>query len=236
MAEATEELVNLTWWQIWATAIEVALVLIAVFTAIYAACVARRALGEAIRQNTLNREALIASERAWIKIEDVQVTSELEWREWEGSPNAAGRVSVEIHVSNVGKSIAHNVWIMCNIVRQESVDGDVEYTRFADSDRYGPPPAHWGYIIFPNDPFVQSMDITITKAVFPPDARPLRLVLICVITYRLVFAGEVRQTGFAYPIQWLAEQGRIRKMGPEFGDIPAQELRLNRSFGSEFAD
>jgi hypothetical protein len=66
MAKATEELVRLTEWQLWATITEIGLIIFTVNLAAIGVCVAFRA-------NNINRLALIADQRAWLAPERIEI-------------------------------------------------------------------------------------------------------------------------------------------------------------------
>jgi hypothetical protein len=239
MAEAALQMLKLTKRQIGLGVIGAALLIAAL---IYTA----RQTRAATEANKLTRDALIASHRAWMKVTAIKIVSPLTWTKGEGGDPDVGRITIDFVLRNVGESPAFNVWMDASITAGFFAPdaGHIRYHKMAQEGLARPVPPHWGNTIFPNDMITQQHILQVSKETWTvktgtriAQSPVTTLLLVGCATYGLLVEKERRQTGFAFPIQDRDSNRRLRPLGPERGEIPAENLKVIRGFSNDtFAD
>jgi hypothetical protein len=207
-----------------------------------AAVAARDAAGAALQANTLNQEALIATQRPWVQVINLRAEDGLTWdTDWKGVlPSLC-------EIQNTGNSPA--IGIVFRLVKLMHMRGKAEnitvyYTRYCESVRSNYQNLGEGFALFPNERFIIPWNLVLEekdfKAVmkgadesgFDEKNREVRIHVLGCVTYRTAFDDKLRQTGFIYEVRRLMV-GKARRDGGfplAIGvDLPRAELTYYRS-------
>jgi hypothetical protein len=198
-----------------------------------------------VQSNSLNRQALIASHRAWMKLTRNEIQSSLTWIKDEQGYDV-GKIEIDFDVSNIGKSPALNVWLDVESYAGffAANEGYVRYQRLARKALAKPRHPGIGNTVFPEDRIWIRYELSIhpeAKAVGDGGKEiemPMTTLLVVgCVTYGLFIGKEWRQTGFALTIKDMDSNRLLRSIGPERAEVPAENLKFIRGFGDDtFAD
>jgi hypothetical protein len=229
--QAQEDMAEAAFWMTLATWVQVVVAVVGTIIAI----LLLRSLRYSPEANALNRNALIAANRAWIKVTRIRITSPLSWSKNESGLDIA-RISIEFSVQNIGESPAFQIWHDVNAYLGFFApdEGFRRYIIMAAKAIESRPQPGIGSTLFPNDTFDQSYELAVdweerartNQRGEAKEIPPAVLMFVGCITYRLMFEKEIRQTGFALPLMDLDETRRARPLGPERGQVPAGNLQM----------
>ncbi len=201
--------------------------------------IAERSASHAEAANLLARDAMVASERAWIKV-DVRVSGPLTY-----NVNGANFVfDLELH--NIGKSPAQ--YVFPNIKVELPPPGSVanmdermvlqSFVNQHVSETSNP----WGFTVFPGESVVQTIGLNVSQAELNQAKEVFAGIyprLFGVVVYRLsVGDTALRYTSFIYELR---RQGRERPVSLQKnrarnvifldeGEVPQADLQLVSSF------
>jgi hypothetical protein len=158
MAESARTLLTLTIWQIVIGAIGAASVLAALIYTARGTRAATAAAEAAVEANRLNREAFIAEQRPWLKIE-AGIGGPLHWN------MNGGNLSFVFDIENIGSSpaLTTNVNIKL-IIEPEDLKLEEKQRAFAEEVRTRGP--FTGYTVFPGDKIAVPCVIAIERDEF----------------------------------------------------------------------
>ena len=198
-----------------------------------------------VQSNSLNREALIASHRAWMKLTRYEIKSSLTWIKNERGDDV-GQIEIDFDVTNIGKSPALNVWMDVEGYAGFFApnEGYIRYQRLSRKALDRPRSPGIGNTVFPEDRIETRYGLSIS-----PEAKaigkggreiemPISVLLVVgCVTYGLFVGKERRQTGFALTIKDLDKNRLLRRIGPERIEVPTENLKFIRGIGDDtFAD
>ena len=206
---------------------------------------AKDAVKVASDANHLNRENFLATERPWVTA-DIGVGGPLYY-----NINGAN-ITLLFRLKNVGKSPATHVWINLRTLAP-AIGVDAPYDpREAQQKLYeetkARPLSSFGYTLFPGDVITQAMTVSIGKDELKRitvKADFIHPTIIGTIDYGFTFEAGHHQTGFMVEVRRSdapRAESTAKNRSPsaifvDEGDIPAEDLRVMRSFlGGEFAD
>jgi hypothetical protein len=149
--------------------------------------------------------------------------------------NNEGRVAFRFHVKNIGRTPAMGVWIESKVHIDFEIQPQHAYAALAARTRQRP--LTLGYTIFPDEDMIQDVSLSIStddlntyfrkrgKDGWKEEIAVLPILIGCV-DYGLVVEGERRQTGFIYRIDRNPAMSEVIAIGPAFGSVPLNQLRL----------
>jgi hypothetical protein len=198
----------------------------------------RVSITEAKRAGDVAEKALVAANRPWIKV-DIQVGGPIVYNE-----NGAN-ITLQYIMKNIGHSPATNVWATPRLIapvlsatNAENFDRREELRRDIAALK-SRPPSPFGFALFPGDVIVQPITVSMPRDVIKKSTELIGAIypaIIGAVDYRMGFDDQSHQTGFIVDI------GRKNIPRPtcidrwpaaiwvDEGDVPAEEVRLNRSF------
>jgi hypothetical protein len=145
--------------------------------------------------NRLNREALIASSRAWVGPVDAKIS---------GGVELAKGVKIVVSVRNTGKEPARNFrWIPTHIIATNKSLNDGSVSHAVDTNLkfcFGTPATTFGQVIFPSTGFGSGADFSIEFPKEEIDEEVISGAKILVAEGCIAYAtfGEVRHSAFCY--------------------------------------
>lgn len=193
-----------------------------------------KAAEAAIEANKLNRETMIAEQRAWVSLQDAKITKPIRWGD------KGGRIEITLFLENIGKTVASRVWVTCkthlNLYRNNAYDLVVDEFR---KERFRQMPI--GIAIVPSvkpTPLTQDIGIEVSqieelKGIFGDAmsdnfAIPKINIVGC-ITYQISYSKEIKQTIFILEILGKkGSDGKITIIAPGGSDIPQDNLIFRR--------
>jgi hypothetical protein len=160
-------------------------------------------------------------------------------------------IILDYHVRNIGHSPALNVWVCPKLIAPSWAVGEVFDPRGKQLELIAHlkhmaeiPARRIGFTLFPgDDPITLPISVNISADELQRITERVESVLLTVIgavNYRFTFSSESRQTGFIVEIhrsdrprpEGTAKNRHPTAISPDEGDIPADDLRLRRSFTS----
>jgi hypothetical protein len=180
--------------------------------------VAVKAADTALSANEINRESMIAQQRAWLawNINEFEIVSPLKWN------GRNGAVTIKRKVRNIGQSPALDVCVFTQTspFSLEKCDASIEVVSKTCIKE-----PMTGTAIFPNDVFTFENATTINESGLDANGEITPL-YVTGIGYRLAFGQERHRT---IAIVQIARKpgpaGRI-PIGPAYGDVPVDQLYL----------
>ena len=190
-----------------------------------------------VEANKLNRDALIAEQRAWIRVDNMTVVGDFKWT----SPTQASFI-IQYRIANAGKSPARN--IMRRSTATVGVDEIISTQRTLITAIRKKPMGRssdiQGMHLFPDEDAIitDSVQVRLPECSFAwpeplPDGRCISKLccmfyIIGAIEYDLVFASDRKYTAYTYHFTKPGWSGPIRiEIGCE--RIPAKDLQLTRA-------
>jgi hypothetical protein len=190
-----------------------------------AAAAAKQAAEATAEANRINREAYLADQRPWLRI-DAVVAGPITWK--------ADSVNMRFvfGLENVGRTPALNARIDVELLLEPGdMRLDQEQRRIADKARSLPP--HMGFTIFPGRRLEFSYGLAAGPAELAAAAAGMGgsdllmpHVLGCASYYHSASPELSHQTGFIYEVVWRRPQEGVRLIARSDGDIPADQLGL----------
>jgi hypothetical protein len=181
-------------------------------------------------------KALIAANRAWIKIQ-IGVGGPIEY-----NVNGANFTLIYM-LENVGKSPALNIVFHPRLIDYATGGITGELLKHIQLRKEFSIPASfgYGYALFPGEKLEQPITVSMTQEQIKEAAKQLPAIYPAVIgsvTYRTGLDDAVHQTGFAVQIHrseeprpFTTERNYAHSViWTEEGDVPADQVRLSRSF------
>jgi hypothetical protein len=199
----------------------------------------RQAAEAAIEANRINREAFVLDHRAWMLIESLTIDSPFTWSE------AGGRVKIRFKLKNSGRSPATRVKIRA-VIHPDIFHNPMDRYKEIANDQLsfssqrtdtlfpGEEIVRVGNLILPASD-IQAWDESVQRDF--GQTIPLHPILIVCVTYELLIDKSKHQTGIIREFRRWRSDGQEGLIGPKFGDIPEQELRLASGlFSDRIAD
>lgn len=199
-----------------------------------------KAITLARRSADVAEKALIAANRPWIKV-DIQVGGPIFY-------NVNGvNFTLKYILQNIGHSPATNVWVSPRAVYP--ILSEIEPRHLSPRDEMQKvishlktrPPSPLGFALFPNDIIIQDITVSISQDEIKRTTQLIEAiypVIVGAVDYRIDFDEKSHQTGFTVEIRrsnFPRPATTAKNRAPEViwvdeGDIPAEEVRLFRSF------
>lgn len=228
MARSANALLNLTCWQIYIGIVGT----VAIAAALYYSALATRA---AMKSNEINRDAMLAEQRAWLEFIDIKPNNDLRWRD-----DGCMEMGVMVNIKNVGKTPATRIWTVGDIFLdpRDIVDPPVAAFRQQIRDILSRAP---GNAIFPQREDKRYINLLLTKrkidefmSIFIPiDGRDVVLleefypVIILLVEYGLFYEVERRYTCVTRSVYHKHGLNRAVRIGG--AAVPAEEIILNEA-------
>jgi len=184
--------------------------------------------------------ALLIANRAWVTVE-IQVGGPIVF-----DVNGAS-ITLKYILKNVGHSPATNVWVSPRIIYP--VPSTTEMGRFDHRSEMQKdianlktrPPTPLGFALFPGDIIVQPITVSISQKDITratKDIKAIYPVVVGAVDYRMGINNKAHQTGFIVEIKrndaprpaTTAKNRSAAAIWVDEGDVPAEEIRLFRSF------
>jgi hypothetical protein len=185
------------------------------------------------------KDALVAANRPWIQVQ-AQVGGPIFY-------NVNGvNITINYHLKNIGHSPATNVFVDAHIFAPAiGVDGG-SFNARDELDRIiaatnARPQMPLGFPLFPDEFAIQAVTVSINADELKRITQKVEFILPSVIgavTYRMGFDNKVHHTGFIIEVrrsdrprpESTAKNRAPQTIFPDDGDIPADDVRLIRSF------
>jgi hypothetical protein len=231
MAKASEDMVQWSRRQVWATSWEIGLLAMTLAFTGWAAWAAGRAATEAAKANVQSRETLITDQRPWVCLEKFEPATNLHW------DDSQCFITLGAFMKNVDKSPALNVEVWVRLTTETS-ERALEREQIAFADEIRNSGKELNITIFPSETTrfeaIGSLDTEMMKMQLASRHIPwasntaFNIFVLGCIDYYSEIGKRTHQTGFIYMIEnRLAMDERVDP--PRFrGAIPRDEVRLHR--------
>jgi hypothetical protein len=221
MAKAAFWMTVATWVQVWVAVVGTILLLLALHYSREATKAATNTAKAAIKSNKINRDFMIADQRAWLSVKTA-FASDLRWDEANN-----GSLDIEFEIHNYGKTPAQYVTIYRGIFDMTTARSGIEQM---DKLLATNPHARNGPSIFPQNGIKVTYPI---KFRFKNEIPVPWIIFVGGVVYQLTIDREIRRTKVHRFIsrEGALEPGYLMEKGisPATGDIPIADLRWIRS-------
>ena len=198
----------------------------------------QNSITEAKRAADIAERALVASNRPWIKV-DIAVGGPIRY-----DVNGVN-FTFNYVLTNIGHAPATNVWVSPRVIAPDPDSGKPfdprGELRTEIAQLKSRPPSPWGFALFPGDSIVQPITVTIGTDVLKKITEKFEVIypqIIGAVDYRMGFDDAAHQTGFIFEVRRSEAPRPVsiekNRWPPAIfideGDIPAEEVRISRSF------